>query len=93
VRHIFYELMQKLLYIVSKAGSLSCGLIPSESSPDREVSVLLIQDGVSLTQVPGTRVFALSEDAASRRVTPIYPTVSYQEMLRLLFEADTVVSL
>ena len=85
--------MRKLLYIVSKASSLSSGLIPSKSSPDREVSVLLIQDGVSLTEVPGTRVFALGEDAVSRRITPAYPMVSYQDMLKLLFEADTVVSL
>jgi sulfur transfer complex TusBCD TusB component (DsrH family) len=85
--------MQKLLYIISKAGSLSSGLIPSEPSPDRDVSVLLIQDGVSLTRVPGSRVFVLSEDATSRKITPTFPTISYRDMLKLLFEADTVVAL
>jgi len=85
--------VRKVLYIVSKGTSLRSDLVLPDASPDQDISVLLIQDGVSLTKVPSLRVYALADDAASRHITPVFPTVSYQDMVRLMFEADTVVAL
>jgi hypothetical protein len=81
-----------MLYIVSDADALSSGLFP-KTSPDWDTTIVLIEDGVLLKDVPGTRVFALAEDAVSRRVTPSFPLVSYVDMLKLMFEAERVVAL
>jgi sulfur transfer complex TusBCD TusB component (DsrH family) len=85
--------MQKVLYLLSQpATDISKSLLSPSSSPGEEVSVILIEDGVNLGQVPGQHVFALREDLASRNVNTKFPTVSYQDMLRMIFEADTVIS-
>jgi hypothetical protein len=85
--------VEKVLYIVSKSGSLNSVLFPPPSSPDQKISVVLIQEGVSLTTVPTADVSVLAEDAASRKITPVFPTISYQDMLQRIFEADRVVAL
>lgn len=86
--------MRKVLYLVSKVpGEISKSLLPPGASSGEEVSVILIEDGVSWDQAPGHHVFALAEDVAIRRVSSKIPTLSYRDMLRLIFEADTVISL
>jgi sulfur transfer complex TusBCD TusB component (DsrH family) len=85
--------VRKVLYIVSNGSALSSDLLPRDRSPEHDISVLLIEDGVGLKDVPGSRVFALSEDAVSRNVTPAFPTVSYRDMLQMILDADTVVAL
>ena len=84
--------MRTVLYIISKGTPFALDLIPPASSHS-DASVLLIQDGVRLTKVPSPRVYVLAEDAAARHVTPAFPAVSYPEMIRLMFEADTVIAL
>lgn len=42
---------------------------------------------------PVNQVYALSEDAASRNVSPPFPQISYADLLRMIFEADSVVAL
>jgi sulfur transfer complex TusBCD TusB component (DsrH family) len=85
--------VRKVLYIVSKRDSLRPDLVLSTGVAEQDISVLLIQDAVSLTNVPSPHVFALADDAASRNITPVFPTVSYRDMVRLMFEADTVIAL
>jgi sulfur transfer complex TusBCD TusB component (DsrH family) len=82
-----------MLYIVSTHDSLRSDLVLSAGVTEQDISVLLIQDAVSLTKVPTPHVFALEDDAASRNITPVFPTVSYRDMVRLMFEADTVIAL
>lgn len=60
---------------------------------EQEVSVVLIQDGVAVRDVPASRVYVLSDDAASRNITPSFPAISCAEMLRMIFEADSVIAL
>ncbi len=84
--------MRKLLYLV-KSLSGHGSLFPTPRHADLDVSVILIQDGVALKQVPANHVYVLSEDAAARGVTPAFPTVSYRDMVRMMFEADSVVAL
>lgn len=85
--------MRKVLYIVSKNEPLRSDLVPRSSSPDQDVSVLLIHDGVSLTHVPTSRVYALVDDVIARKITAAFPTVSYDDMVRLMFDADAVIAL
>ena len=68
-------------------------LLVSDQTSDREVSVVLLQDGVSLTDLPTNRVYALSDDARARHITPHYPVISYADVLRMMFEADAVIAL
>ena len=86
--------VRKVLYILRKGASeLPDRLLPKGASPDEEVSVLLIHEAVTLPQAPGNRTYALLDDVTSRNLKPSFPTISYGEMLRLIFDADTVIAL
>ena len=54
---------------------------------------MLLQDGVSLIDLPTNRVYALSDDVRARHITPPYPVISYADVLRMMFEADAVIAL
>jgi sulfur transfer complex TusBCD TusB component (DsrH family) len=83
--------MRKVLYILGKAQAPNPSL-PAASS-DSQSSVVLIQDAVTLSQVPGDHVFALGEDVAARKASCRFPVISYGDLLRMIFEADAVVAL
>ncbi len=86
--------MRKVLYLVTKDPSQGPqSLLDRGSSPDLVTSAILLQDAVSLSQVPADSVYALADDAASRKITPSVPIVSYEGMLRMIFDADSVVAL
>ena len=68
-------------------------LLASDETSGREVSVVLLQDGVSLIDLPTNRVYALSDDVRARHITPPYPVISYADVLRMMFEADAVIAL
>jgi hypothetical protein len=68
-------------------------LLPADRSGDQQVTVILVQDGVVQRQVPADRVYVLEDDAVSRGILSHYPTASYADMLRMIFEADSVVAL
>lgn len=84
--------MRKILYILRREDHLSTRLLADKVSSEESPSVLLIQDGVRLDGLPVDQVYVLAEDAESRKVTSRYPTVSYQEMVKLIFDADAVVA-
>ena len=86
--------LRKVLYILSKGPApLSDVLLPKEASPGKDISFLLIQDAVSLTDLPAGRVYVLLDDVRTRNVTTRFPTVSYRDMLRMIFDADAVIAL
>jgi hypothetical protein len=87
-------MLRKVLYILSKdLAQFSDALLPKDPPPDNDISVILIQEGVSLKKVPGTHIYVLSDDAVSRNVVPSFPTISYRAMLEMIFDADAVVAL
>lgn len=71
-------------------GRDGVSLLPSSSSSRESVSVVLIQDGMQLRDLSYSRVFALSDDASLRQSAPPFPSVSYRELLDMIFESDTV---
>ena len=79
----------KVLYIVTKPGysPLMC-----ESSPGKQTSVILAQDAVTFSGYSVASVYALTEDAEKRNVTPSVPTISYRDLVELVFDADHVVA-
>lgn len=83
--------MRTILYLVGKDPTpLSQSLFKTDS---QDTSVILIQEAVSSVQVPISRVSALSEDVSSRNAMSSLPTLSYQDVLRSIFEADAVIAL
>lgn len=83
--------MKKILYIISKPpGQDNVSLLSTVSSSQENTSVVLIHDAVKHREVPFSRVFTLSDNVSSERPVSTFPSVSYQDLLRMIFEADTV---
>ena len=85
--------MRKILYLVKDPDPIRTDLLVPDQASGREVSVVLLQDGVTLTDLPTNHVYALSDDVRARHITPAYPVVSYADVLRMMFEADAVIAL
>ena len=87
-------MLRKVLYILSKDPiQFSDTLFPKDPPPDKDISVILIQEAFFLKKVPGAHTYVLSDDAVSRNVIPSFPTISYGDMLKMIFDADAVVAL
>lgn len=75
------------------SGPIRTDLLVSDQTSGIEVSVVLLQDGVSLTDLPTNRVYVLSDDVCARHITSPYPMISYADVLRLMFETDAIIAL
>lgn len=75
------------------SGPIRTDLLVSDQTSGIEVSVVLLQDGVSLTDLPTNRVYVLSDDVSARHITSPYPMISYADVLRLMFETDAIIAL
>ncbi|HEX9741495.1 MAG TPA: hypothetical protein VGA17_01750 [Nitrospiraceae bacterium] len=83
--------MKKTLYIVgTPPAPEGPSLLPSFSASRDSASVVLIQEGVLHQTLPVPRTFVLADDVKSRNVTSPFPSVSYQELIGMIFEADNV---
>ena len=82
------------LYIVSRGPEEgSRNLLPEHVSSGSDASVILIHDGVTHQSVPARHVYVLSDDVLSRNVNSSFPAVSYEGMVKMIFEADHVIVL
>ena len=80
-----------MLYIVGKSPSQeSVSLLSTDISSQNDVSVVLIQDGIKHTSIPFSHVFTLRDDVSSEKSVSSFPSVTYQDLLRMIFEADMV---
>ena len=68
----------------------SVSLLSTNPSSQDDISVVLIQDGVKHQKLPFSHVFTLSGDVSSEKPVSSFPSVSYQDLLCMIFEADTV---
>ena len=84
--------MAQLLYILGQAGLPDPALFPPTGTEGMTTAVL-IQDAVTLSQVPAHKVYALQDDLAERKVSSVFPAISYRDLLRMIFEADRVVAM
>ena len=84
-------LMRRVLYIISRGPSdFSPDLLPSSPPPDAKA--VLLHDALRLTTLPFSQVYALSDPADEQGSSP-FPRISYRDLLRMIFEAETVVAL
>ena len=83
--------MKKTLYIVSKGPDRNgISLLPADPVSEQDTSVVLIQDGVTDQTLPFSYVYVLSDDVLSKKLISPFPSVSYQDLLRMIFEAEMV---
>lgn len=68
----------------------SVSLLPTDSDSKNDVSVVLVQDGVRHQKLPFPYIFTLSDDVLSRKLSSPFPSVSYQDLVRMIFEAENV---
>jgi hypothetical protein len=82
--------MKKILYICTKNQYDWDTLIPPQVSPSEEsdISVLLLQHGLELRNLPPSQVFTLKTEERARNNSGICETISYLEFLEKIFIAD-----
>jgi len=86
--------MKKILYIISKQLDQDLDqLISSIKSPAYSVSVLLIQKGIVLKHTWDFPCFVLEDDLKTNDDSVLCSKIQYSDMVRMVFEADTVISL
>ena len=86
--------MKKILYIISKHvdQDLEC-LISSSVSPKHSISAILIQEGVTLRPSWTFPYFVLEDNKQIKNEADLCSKIQYSDMVRMVFEADTVISL
>lgn len=82
--------MKNILYICTKNQYDWDSFIPQkELSPtEKEISVLLLQDGLDLSNIPTSQVSALKTVGEEKDDTGTYTTISYQDFLEKIFLTD-----
>ena len=86
--------MKKILYIISKQvdQDLEC-LIPSSISSKHSISAILIQEGTTLKPSWTFPYFVLEDHIQIKDEASLCSKIQYSDMVRMIFEADTVISL
>ncbi len=84
--------MAKTLHLVKSAGNTHpWDLLSHHVSTNADTSVVLIQDAVAANPGSPFPTFVLAPDAAQRGVRPSYPLIDDETLLKMIFEAETVV--
>ena len=83
--------MRRLLYLVTKGPeSFRPDLLPDAASRDQEVTAVLLEDGARLQSVPASHVYVLADKPRSDSKIP---AISYGDLLKMMFDAHTVVTI
>lgn len=88
--------MSKVLYMIRKpVEALEEGILPDFTDTEHQsnASILLLEDGVTSQHLPNVPVYALRDDVMQRGMTTSVPLISYQEIVKLVFEVDRVIVL
>ena len=86
--------MKKILYIISKQLDKDLNQLISSSTPTQfSISVILIQKGIKQNYTWSFPCFALEDDIQIKDRPTSYSKIQYSDMVRMVFEADTVISL
>ncbi len=88
--------MRTRLYLLTKASlDLAHTLLPHPVPADERTQVILLQDAVHLDpqRLPASEVYVLGEDVIARHALSSASSLSYGEMLTMIFGADVVVAL
>jgi|GEM_PF-4073199 len=85
--------MRKIIHIIKNSNDPHALDVIDEQRKNDQVYLVLAQGAVSMMPpLPKEAVFVLKEDAAERQFTPAFPTIDYAELLKLILDADAVVT-
>ena len=86
--------MKKILYIISKKVDQDIDqLIPSSIPIEYSVSAILIQGGINQKPIWAFPFFAIEDDISTNQQYTLCSKIQYSDMLYMIFESDTVISL
>ncbi|MBI3611282.1 MAG: hypothetical protein HY204_11375 [Nitrospirae bacterium] len=60
--------------------------------PSQNISILLIQEAITLKPTVAAKIYVLKEDAQKRGVASGFKSINYSKMLELIFSSDSVVT-
>jgi hypothetical protein len=82
--------MKKILYICTKSQYDWSIVVPESNPPSSEIdpSVLLLQNGRALADLPPSQVFILESEGEEGEDSRPYEQISYQGFLEKIFGAD-----
>ncbi len=80
---------RKVLYLLTKP---TVDFLLEAAQPSQESSVILLQEAVHLQNVPGNNVYVLSDNPDEKNSSS-YKSITYKDLINLIFESDQVVSL
>ena len=86
--------MKNILYIISKPPDPDLEqLLSSPRSSEQSISAILIQKGIGFKPPDSISCFALENDLPANNGSEAYSKIQYSDMLNMIFEADTVISI
>lgn len=88
--------MATVLYMARRPlEELEEGILPDfrEHGKYQDLSLLLLEEGVTSHYLPNVQTFAVRDDVLKYGVTTTVPLLTYEEVVKLLFEVDRVVVL
>lgn len=86
--------MKKTLYIISKPQDEDMNtILSSPVSADHSISAIVIQQETGFIPTVPFPLFFLKNDMSSNDMTDSYSKIPYSDMLQMIFEADTVISI
>lgn len=86
--------MKKTLYIISKAQDDDMNAILSSPVPaEHSVSAILIQQGIDFAPTASIPCFVLENNMIPNQMAESYSKIQYSDMLQMIFESDTVISI
>jgi len=86
--------VKNILYIISRKPSSDWPFPEFPENTDTTINVIFIQEAVNLRLSLTTgNYFTLKEDMASKDQSSSFPSIEYHDMLRMIFEANTVISI
>ena len=85
--------MKKILYVVSDnlKEQEEPSLFPRRGSTQDVISVVLLQEAVCLQKIAADYVYVLEEDVKNLGVATSYTSISYRDLLTMIFVSDTVI--
>ena len=86
--------MKKILYLISKQPDHEFEeILSSPVPPEHSISAIFLQQGIgSQLNVPFS-CFVLEDDIAKNGLDNSYSKIQYSDMLQMIFEADSVISI
>ena len=87
-------MVKNILYIISRKPSSYWPFPDFPENTDTTINVIFIQEAVTIqSSITTGNHFSLKENGVSEGNSSSFPSIGYHDMLRMIFEAHTVISI